>query len=83
MLDKSQLVQALKEGDVDILNAPNVADVYQRVLAEPQMQVALMRSAERVVFHRPNYRAAVRRAIELGIPCDIWTAARAPGLFIM
>ena len=28
-------------------------------------------------MHRPNFRATIQKAVELGVPCDIWTAARA------
>ena len=77
MLDKPQLIEVLRTGDAETLNASNSSDVDHSVLADEEVQVALVRAAERVVFHRPNYREAVKRAVELGIPCDIWTAARA------
>ena len=77
MLDKSQLIQLLKTGDAVTLNASNISDLDQSVLAEEEVRIALARAAESVVFHRPNYHEVVRLAVELGIPCDIWTAARA------
>ncbi len=77
MLDKSQLIQILKTGDAETLNALNNSDVGQSVSADEEVQVALACAADRVVFHRPNYREAVKQAVELGTPCDIWTAARA------
>ena len=77
MLDKSRLIQVLKTGDAVTLNVPKNSAVDQSVLADEEVRIALARAAESVVFHRPNYREVVRQAVELGIPCDIWTAARA------
>ena len=77
MLDKSQLIQLLKSGDAQGLNASKNTDLDQRLLADEEVQVALVQATDRVVFHRPNYRETVKLAVELGIPCDIWTAARA------
>ena len=69
-----KITQALKEGDVEQL--ANV-EVDGDALSDESLQVALRRSAERVVGHRLNYRTVIQKVVELGIPCDIWTAARA------
>ncbi len=70
----AKIVQALEEGDIEQLT--NV-DVGKAALSDDAVQVALRRSARKVVWHRLNYRTTIQRVIELGAPCDIWTAARA------
>jgi len=70
----AKILQALKEGDVDLL-ANVEADMV--ALSDESVRVALRRSADRVVGHRLNYRTTIKAAIEMGVPCDIWTAARA------
>lgn len=77
MLEKSKVIQALDSGDAETLSGLSSSDADQSVLGDEQVQIALTRAAERVVFHRPNYREAVQHVVELGSPCDIWTAARA------
>ena len=69
-----KFLQALKEGNVELLEN---ASWDEATLAGESIQVALRRSAERVVFHRLNYRETIQKVVELGVPCDIWTAARA------
>ncbi len=70
----SRILRALSDGEAGLLPKDKVD---QAVLSDSAVQVALRRSAERVVFHRPNYRSAIQGAVDLGVPCDIWTAARA------
>lgn len=70
----AKIVQALKEGDVNLLDD---IDVDEAALSDDSISVALRRAAERVVWHRLNYRSAIQRALEMGVPCDVWTAARA------
>ena len=74
MAENEKLLRALKEGKVELLE--NVS-CDEAALADDSIQVALRRAAERVVSHRLNYRATIQKAVELGVPCDIWTAARA------
>ena len=74
MTENEKLLRALKEGKVELLE--NVS-CDEAALADDSIQVALRRAAERVVSHRLNYRATIQKAVELGVPCDIWTAARA------
>lgn len=74
MTENEKILQALKEGNVELLVN---ASFEQAALADESIQVALRRAAERVVHHRLNYRAAIQKAVELGVVCDIWTAARA------
>ena len=74
MTENEKFLQALKEGNLELLE--NVS-CDEATLADESIQVALRRAAERVVSHRLNYRATIQKAVELGAPCDIWTAARA------
>ncbi len=77
MVDKSQLTKALDTGDAERLKSLCTSDVDQSVLADEEVRSAVIRAAERVVFHRPNYRESIKLVVELGAPCDLWTAARA------
>jgi len=74
MAEKAKLLQALNEGNVELLIG---ADFDEATLTDQSVQTALRRSAERVVSHRPNFRATIQKAIDSGVRCDIWTAARA------
>ena len=69
-----KIVQALEEGDVEQLVD---LDVDKTALSDEAVGAALRRSAKNVVWHRLNYRTTIQKVIELGAPCDIWTAARA------
>lgn len=77
MTGKSVLVRALRSGDAELGKAMDGCDVDERLFAEEDVQSELRCAAEQVVFHRLNYHEAVKQAIEIGTPCDIWTAARA------
>ena len=74
MTENARILEALKEGNVELLEN---ASCDEATLADESIQTALRRSADRVVFHRLNYRATIQKAVELGVPCDIWTASRA------
>jgi len=74
MTQIGEFLQALEEGNVERLDG---AICDEAVLADESIQVALRRSAERVVWHRLNYQKTIQKAVELGVRCDIWTAARA------
>lgn len=74
MTASETIVQALKEGDIELLAH---LDVDKTALTDTAVATALRRSADNVVGHRLNYRTTIQRVIELGAPCDIWTAARA------
>lgn len=74
MTEIEKFVQALKEGNVEQL--ANV-EISKAELSDESIAIALRRAAESVVGHRLNYRTVVQKAIELGAPCEIWTAARA------
>ena len=69
-----KIVEALKEGNIELLADLNTD---KTTLSDDAVAVALRRSAKKVVWHRPNYRTTIQKVIELGAPCDIWTAARA------
>ncbi len=74
MNGKDRLLRALREGDVELLEG---VSFDAATLADGSIQAALRQSADRVVFHRLNYRAAIQKGVELGVPCDLWTKARA------
>lgn len=75
MLSKSELIQAIKSGDAKTLGS--IDQIDPNFTSDDEVILATMRAAERVVFHRANYREALVRIGELGIRCDIWAAARA------
>lgn len=74
MTEKATILQALREGKVELLEGVSCVEA---TLADGPIQTALRRSADRVVFHRLNYRSTIQKVLELGAPCSIWTAARA------
>lgn len=74
MSNNAIFLQALKEGKVELLENLSCDEA---ALADGSIQVALRRAAERVVWHRSAYRAAILKAVDLGVSCDVWTAARA------
>lgn len=77
MPDRAQLIQILHSGNVEALTQVQSSKVSRDDLESEEVQVAVMFAAERVVFHRPHYREVINHFIELGTPCDLWTAARA------
>ncbi len=74
MNGRRRSLRALREGDVELLEG---ASFDAATLADGSIQAALRQSADRVVFHRLNYRATIQRGVEVGVPCDLWTKARA------
>ncbi len=74
MTENENILLALKEGNFELLESVSCDEA---TLADESIQVALRRAAERVVSHRMNYRATIQKAVEIGVPCDIWTASRA------
>lgn len=69
---------ALKEGDPDALAAVTATQVD--ALSESdreELSKALGFASGCVVFHRPQYREVIERAVALGIHCNLWVAARA------
>ena len=75
MLNKSELIQALSDGDVQTLTEANEID--PSLAADDDVVSAASRAAKNVVWHRPDYRATLARACALGVKCDLWTVARA------
>ncbi len=74
MSGKVRLLQALREGNVELLEG---VSFDAATLADESIQAVLRQSADRVVFHRLNYHAVIQKTVELGVPCDLWTKARA------
>jgi len=75
MQPNDSIIAALGEGAPDSL--PKAGEFDSECLGDEEIVLALSRAAERIVGHRMQYHEVVHRAVELGVPCDIWTAARA------
>lgn len=73
-MNEEQIVAALNEG---------AAEAFVGVTIDPELlgtdavKIAMAAASKRFVWHRTNYREALVNIVELGAPCEIWTAARA------
>ena len=77
MVEETELLQAIRDGDVNTLHQWKGTGVGPSTFETKEVRSALRRAAERVVSHRLRYRDAIECVLDLGGTCDIWTAARA------
>jgi ankyrin repeat protein len=71
------LKRHLEAGDANGITALDSSSLDAKALASESVRRALHRAAGQVVHHRMGHRDAVAAAVALGVPCDVWTAARA------